>query len=76
MAGVISYLMGVADIQKEPFEKAIEIIQAHYDSQPEWKKLLLEYFDYITQKEKEKLQAQEDSLIKEIEEFTEKLLAK
>jgi len=75
LAKVISYLMGVPDIQKESFERAVEIIQKHYDSQPEWKELLVEYFDYTTQKEKEELQAQEDSLIKEIEEFTKKLLA-
>ena len=75
LAKVISYLMGVPDIQKESFERAIEIIQKHYDSQPEWKELLVEYFDYSTKKEEEELQAQEDSLIKEIEEFTKKLLA-
>ena len=75
LAKVISYLMGVPDIQKESFERAIEIIQKHYDSQPEWKELLVEYFDYSTQKEEEELKAQEDSLIKEIEEFTKKLLA-
>lgn len=71
---LISYLMGVPDIQKESFEKVVEIIQKYYDSQPEWKKLLVEYFDYTTQKEKEELQAREDALVKEIEEFTKKLL--
>ncbi len=71
---LISYLMGVPDIQKESFEKVVEIIQKYYDSQPEWKKLLVEYFDYTTQKEKEELQAREDALVKEIEEFTQKLL--
>ena len=75
LSKLISYLMGVPDIQKESFERAIEIIQQHYDSQPEWKELLVEYFDYTTQKEKEDLQAQEDALVKEIEEFTEKLLS-
>lgn len=74
LARLISYLMGVPDIQKEPFERAMEIIQAHYDSQPAWKELLVEYFEYTTQKEKEELQAQEDALVKEIEEFTKKLL--
>ena len=74
LAGVISYLMGVTNIQEEPFDKIVEIIQQHYNNQPEWKELLVEYFEYMTEKEKEKLQAQEDTLIKEIEEFTEKLL--
>jgi len=74
LAGLISYLMGVPNIQKESFERAVEIIQEHYANQPEWKELLIEYFEYITQKEKEQVEAQEDALIKEIEEFTEKLL--
>ena len=72
---LISYLMGVPDIQQESFEKAVEIIQKHYDSQPEWKELLVEYFEYTTQKEQEELQNQEEALLKEIEEFTKKLLA-
>ena len=76
LASLVSYLMGVDDIQKESFEKAIEIIQEHYANQPEWKELLVAYFEYTTQKEKEELQAQEEALIKEIEEFTQKLLAK
>ena len=74
LAGVISYLMGVPDIQKEPFEHIIKIIQEHYSSQPEWKTLLIEYFEYVNQKEKENLTNQEDSLITEIKEFTKKLL--
>ena len=75
LAAVISYLMGVDDIQKESFEQSMKIIQEHYGTQPEWKEVLIEYFEYITQKEKEELEAQEDTLIKEIEEFTKKLLA-
>ena len=75
LAQVISYLMGVPDIQKESFEHSIEIIQQHYDNQPEWKELLVAYFEYTTQKEKEELEAQENTLIEEIEEFTKKLLA-
>ena len=74
LANLISYLMGVADIQKESFERIVEIIQEHYDDQPEWKELLVEYFQYTTQKEEENLKKQEDDLIKEIEEFTQTLL--
>ena len=74
LAGVVSYLMGVSDIQKESFERTVEIIKEHYENQPEWKELLVEYFEYLTQKEKEELEAQEDALVKEIEDFTEKLL--
>lgn len=71
---LVSYLMGVPDIQQESFERAVEIIQDHYADQPEWKDLLIDYFEYTTQKEKEELEAQEAALIKEVEEFTKKLL--
>ena len=40
LAKVISYLMGVPDIQKESFERAIEIIQKHYKIVNEIKKQL------------------------------------
>ena len=74
LAKVISYLMGVSDIKQESFEHALEIIQEHYASQPEWKELLVDYFEYINEKEKEDLLSKEDAIVKEIEEFTEKLL--
>lgn len=76
LAGVVSYLMGVPDIQTESFEHIIEIIETHYASQPEWKNLLLNYFEYQTEKEKESLEAQEDALIQELKEFTKSLLEK
>ena len=74
LAGLVSYLMGVTDIQKESFEKIIDIIQTHYGHQPEWKELLVEYFEYTTEKEKEELQAQERTLIEEIKAFAQELL--
>ena len=52
LAAVISYLMGVSDIREESFEHAMEIIQKHYDNQPEWKELLIEYFEYVIEKQK------------------------
>ena len=74
LAGVVSYLMGVPDIQKESFEQAVQIIQDHYGDQPEWQELLIEYFEYATEKEKENLEAQEAVLVQEIKDFTKKLL--
>ena len=75
LASVISWLMGVEDIQKEPFEHAMNIIREHYMNQPEWKKLLVEYFEYTLQKEREAVQARQANILKEIEDFTKKLLA-
>ena len=70
----VSYLMGVSDIRQTDFAMAIEIIQECYDNQPGWKELLIDYLNYLAEKEKESLQAQEAALLKQIEEFTQKLL--
>ena len=73
---LISYFMGVEDVQKIPFEEAVEIIKTHYASQPEWQKLLVNYMEYLTQKEEESLLAKESALIEEVKAFTQKLLEK
>ena len=76
LAKLISYFMGVEDIQKTPFEQSINIIKTHYDSQPEWQELLVNYMEYVNEKEEESLLAQESALIEEVKEFTKKLLTK
>ncbi len=65
---VVSYLMGVPDIRTESFERCVEIIQQHYDNQQEWKELLVDYLDYLAEKEEESLRAQQEAVFKKIEE--------
>ena len=62
---VISYLMGVPDVQELPFEKIIDIIREHYSNQPEWKNLLIDYFIYTAEKKKEALEKRQDEIVKE-----------
>ena len=62
---VISYLMGVPNIQELPFENIVDIIQKHYTDQPEWKNLLVDYFIYTTEKKKEALEKRQDEIVKE-----------
>ena len=61
---VISYLMGVPDIQQVSFENIVDIIQKHYSDQPEWKNLLVDYFIYTTEKKKEALDKRQDEIVK------------
>ena len=62
---VISYLMGVPDIQQVAFEDIVDIIKKHYADQPEWKNLLADYFIYTTEKKKEDLLKRQDEIEKE-----------
>ena len=43
MAAVASYLMGVADMRKIPFERAVQIVQDAYAEQKFWQDLLFDY---------------------------------
>lgn len=62
---VISYLMGVPDIQQLAFENVVDTIQKYYSDQPEWKNLLVDYFVYTTEKKKEDLEKRQDEIVKE-----------
>ena len=73
---LISWFLGVADIRNEPFQQILTIIQEHYDSQPAWKELLVQYFRYSLEKEREQVQAQQNEVLKEIEDFANDLLEK
>ena len=74
LAKLISYMLGVEDVKNISFDQAVEIIQEHYANQPEWYELLLNYLKYALEKEKESLTAEEEEILKEISEFTDKLL--
>lgn len=43
MAAVASYLMGVTDMRKIPFERAVQIVQDAYAAQKFWQDLLFDY---------------------------------
>ena len=72
---VVSYLVGVPDVQKVTLEEIVDIIQKHYSNQPEWKDLLIEYFTWATEKNKEVLEKRENEIIDEIKNYTQKLLS-
>ena len=74
LAKLISYMLGVEDVKNLSFDQAVEIVQKHYANQPEWCELLLNYLKYAIEREKENLIAEEEEILKEISEFTDKLL--
>jgi hypothetical protein len=54
-SAVISYLMGVRDIDKVEVKNALIIVEQNYANQPFWKNLILEYLSFANKEEREQL---------------------
>lgn len=66
-AAVISYLMGVRNIDKVDVRNALMSVEKNYTNQPFWKNLILEYLAFANEEEAEQLlkktqKAREDAL--------------
>ena len=57
-ASIISYLMGVKDIDKVEVKNALMIVEKNYENQPFWKNLILEYLSFANEEEAEQLAIQ------------------
>ena len=55
VAAIISYLMGVRDIDNVDVKKALIIIEKNYANQPFWKNLILEFLSFANEEEREQL---------------------
>lgn len=55
VSAIVSYLMGVRDIDKIEVPKALMSIEQNYANQPFWKKLILEYLSFANEEEAEQL---------------------
>lgn len=54
-AAVISYLMGVRNIDNIEVKKALTIIETNYSNQPFWKELIINYLSFANKEEAEHL---------------------
>lgn len=59
---LVAYLIGVRDLSQISIRQGIKIVTDAYSSQPQWKELLLDYFDYALSKEEEALKQQGEAL--------------
>lgn len=57
-ASIISYLMGVKDIDKVEVKNALMIVETNYANQQFWKNLILEYLSFTNEEEAEQLATQ------------------
>lgn len=63
---LISYLLGTQDVGQLPWNDALALVEKYYASQPQWQKLLLDYFSYTLEKEKESIIKEQASFFQEI----------
>ena len=54
-AAIVSYLMGVKDIDKVNVKNALVSIEKNYSTQPFWKNLILDYLSFANEEEAEQL---------------------
>lgn len=67
MNAMISYLAGVSDIENVEFYEALDLVVRNYDTQPFWKSLILDWFDFLVVEEREMIQQDEKKLKRQIE---------
>lgn len=62
---VISYLLGVPDIEAYSFDEGIQLIDAYQD-QPFWRELVVAWFDLIVTEESEGIEVEKERLKEEM----------
>lgn len=66
LAKMISFLLGIQDVTQIQWEEALLLVEKYYKNQPQWNKLILDYFSYVLEKEKEQLAQEQIDLLKEV----------
>ena len=70
-AAVASILLGQKDVLQADWDNLFDLVKKYYSNQPEWKKILLDYLDYLLEVDIEKNQALEESLLAQMNELLE-----
>lgn len=66
LTSLVSYMMGTKSFDQLPWNDALALVEKYYANQPQWQKLLLDYFSYTLEKEKENIFEQQTELLQEI----------
>ncbi len=66
LTALISYMMGTKDVKKLSWDDALALVEKYYSNQPQWQKLLLDYFSYNLEKEKENIMSQQSAFFQDI----------
>jgi len=66
ISALVSYLLGIQDVQKLSWKEALALVEKYYANQAEWQKLLLDYFSYNLEKEKENITKEQTTFFQDI----------
>ena len=66
LSALVSYMMGTKDVKQLSWNDALGLVEKYYSSQPQWQKLLLDYFSYSLEKEKENIVKQQTTFFQEV----------
>ena len=66
LENIVSYMLGTKNVNDLGWNEALALVEKYYANQPQWKKLLLDYFSYVLEKKKENIIAQQTALFQEI----------
>ncbi len=69
VGAVVGYLLGKSDISTESWENLLNLINQYYAKQPEWKKILLDYLEYLLELDTEKNTQMQKKLLGEIQDI-------
>lgn len=60
LAGVVSYLLGVPNVESVPFNRLLLLVQSGYDDQPFWRDLIWNYLDAALRDKQDQLYREGD----------------
>ncbi len=66
LTDLVSYMLASKDIRKLPWNDALNLVEKYYSTQPQWQKLLLDYFFYALEKEKESITKQQMNFFQDV----------
>ena len=63
---LISFLLGVQNVSQIAWDEALALVEKYYNHQPQWKRLILHYFSYLLEKEKEQIHQEQIDFLKDL----------
>lgn len=66
LTALVSYMMGTKDVKQLSWNEALVLVEKYYENQPQWQRLLLDYFSYTLEKEKENIIKQQEEFFQDV----------
>lgn len=66
LSALVSYLLGIQNIKSLSWENALPLVEKYYGNQADWQRLLLDYFAYTLEKEKEDIMEEQIKFLQNV----------